>query len=229
MPGWLMLVWLLVFLWMIGYFVVGYNMMVTNYKYTYLEPYYAPGKLTNERWTPTFITQYLLFIFRFIGILLTLVRLAFWKHPWAINFHIMFMLIFVLILECANTILLGLEIPDCNEDIQDNLCNDYRWCGVHAMNSTNGTCANTFPGTEPLYGTPLGVYNFTPAVTADDLKWNDEFLTSFVMALIMLVVSCLILILSFLSRSSLRAYVTQTELLAGDSVEGSRVGLNYKL
>lgn len=201
MPGGLMIVWGLTILWILAYFVIGYNTMVTNY----------------EQWTPSFITHFILQMLRVIGIILTLVRLSLWKHPWAINCHIIYMVVLLVVLECANTVLLGLEIPDCNNtDVPANICNDYRLC---CLSTTNAVCSNTLSA-------PV-IANCTPPVTLDDMRWNQEFLIAFVMAIIMLILSALISLLSFLSRSALQAYVTQTELLTNVNPDSTRDVLRY--
>jgi len=181
------------------------NQMNVIYRYTYQEPYYSPGTLTSGRDSAVWWGELLAGRARFVFIVLTILRMVYFNSTWTYNFHWISALLFMC-LELLNIILLGIELDKCNE-VVNNMCNDYRWCGV-AGNVGSGCPASycqVYNLAECIDGniTACTITNSTgtltqwsPSVTKYDLSWNTEFTISFAASLAMLILGIFIAALS---------------------------------
>lgn len=214
MPSWLIVLWLAWICYAIGFRLAHVNQMNTIYKYTYLEPSYAPGNLTSGRNGRIYIAEIFISALRELVLLLTFTRLLFFRTRWIINSHMFLGAVFFL-LEAVNAILIGLMIEKCNKE-DDNPCNSYLRCAV----VTNGTgCPQMYP--DPVYpnttATPY-VAQWTPStLTQDDLTWNLEFSISFFLALYMTLLAFFMWVISVLSRNPTKV-ITETYEMAGSKM-----------
>ena len=205
MPTGIPIMWLMMVVFFLGKELGEVIQMNTIYTYTYSEPQSCPGTLRSERLTPIWWTELLAGRLRTIFICTTLVRLCIYENPWAVNFH-MISSIFYIVSEAANVIELGLEIEDCNIK-EGNRCNDYRWCGPNGGNSTfcpKNYCAIPFASNCSALG---NVTPWSPVVVQDDLKWKTEFTISFGLSLVMLAIGIIVSIMSYLSRNPVESVV----------------------
>lgn len=212
MPWGIILMWLIWVCYMVGFRLSHVNQMNTSYKYTYLEPSYAPGNLTSGRNDPLYITEVIISVVREFVLLLTFTRLLFFRTAWVINAHIFFLFFFMLF-EAANAIMIGLRIENCNKEA-NNPCNSYKWCGIYGINST--TCPQMFPA--PVYANTTAlpyVARWTTPLSAEDLTWNLEFSISFFLALYMTLLSALLWLFSVLSRNPTKVLSETYEVVEG--------------
>lgn len=228
MPPSLLLLW---FMW--AFYVIiarldHANQMNTIYKYTYFEPYNAPGNLTSDRHGTIYIPQIIISCIREFIMIITLVRLLFFRTKWIINMHMLFSFLAILA-EAALAVLLGLNIESCNEE-ENNPCNSYKWCAVYASNTTtscpmmlvnnsetvtsvlNDTYILNQTTTFNLEVTPV---SWNPTVVEDDLKWNIEFTLAFAIALAMVLVTFLIWVFSVFGKNPTRMVKETYETIGG--------------
>ncbi len=173
-----------------------YNMQP---KFTFMEPANAPGQLIQKRWTdPFWWTQIIAVVTRITLILATAARLAAPRNKWYPTFQIIAGALFIIV-EIILLIFYFIIISGCNNDPFDspsgidNVCNDYRWCCVHGTIDPAPT-----PATIIQEGCPLLLVECSPAVIADDLKWNFEFTIGFSFGFVLFFLGILHIILGIL-------------------------------
>lgn len=205
MPFGIIFMWFILVATMFLFLVGIVNQMNVIYKYTYLEPYSSPGKLTSNRYGPIWWTEMLSMMGRLLVICMSLGRLIEYKNPWIVNFHMITVSLYF-VMEFINLVFIGLEIGSCNgASAHNNQCNDYRWCGVYGINST--ACPKNYCSASIANPT---VFPYVPPVDPEDLTWNAEFAVSFYTSLLLTMMAVALVPLSYVTRNPRLSVITPT-------------------
>lgn len=197
-------------------YLLGYvNQMNSTYEYTYFRPINQTGTLSSSRLKPLWWIEFLVGIFRLAFLFMTALRVAMYKSPWVVNFHLFVTLLF-LVSEISGAVLYGMEYECCNNSPSDtdcsgagNRCNDYRWC------CTYGHLADVCPN----YNAPA--FGCSPNVTESELKPNIEFSISFALVLGHAAFGVLAICLSYAAKKTLLVKEQYVEM-AGKKSRRSR-------
>lgn len=155
---WFTVIWIGLFL--IGWIVYAGFINSQPIEHTYTKNPGAPGTLTSQRYTLNWIvismSTFALGLLLFFMLLMLIVRKNFGCHMiWFLLSIIMLAIVIFAI------VTLSIEYGDCNDaDQPNNICNDFKWCCVHANDPAN-ECPN---------------FAVCPGVLQDDLAPNTQFL-----------------------------------------------------
>lgn len=166
----------------VGWTIIGFNW---KFKYTFLDPYYAPGQLTSDSSTPLYWMLFILMISRSALLAGAIARSTNPKNIY-MRYILHLLSLLCLICEIAACAVFFYESRGCNHSPYEDdpgynfhYCNDFRWCCVYGFNAT---CSLTEPSlllnttllkTTNNFGCPLFLASgCTPAVNIGELAWN---------------------------------------------------------
>lgn len=203
--------WLLMFaaFFLICFFVVwrlnAANNLNVIFAYTYEFPSSQPGELTSQRFNSMFWSETVADNMRVIFMCAAVARLTLYRTPSALYAHVILSVLY-LISEVANVVIIALETRDCNEvPGTQNMCTDYKYCGVPEFAGNTSECPRNFCPLETDGSVNVSAFEIIPwfpePLTPEDLVWREQFIISLSLAIILLALGILVMLFSFMSSN----------------------------